>query len=379
MLADAADAMRVDLTRILSKASPTMSDAIRYQQMATVRKSLLEHQASVLRKLGRVIEARRLEATARAIHLGNAMDAYVLDRLGRNNLAREVLAGLTTGLEQTTEVALARMGYSYTDLSQRIYNNDVWLGSRIDQRITSILAQGLTAREFAHEAVDWFNPNTPGGVRYAAMRLARSEINNAFHAVTVQQVQDRPWVHSMQWHLSGSHPKADICDEYANEDKFGKGAGIFPKDQVPRKPHPHCYCYPTAVQVDEDEFLANLLGGGYDDWIAKERAIANQRTPEVPKPKSVSAGTRAKTAPPASASRPSPSTKPMATTKSGLTQAGVENAKRMYGDFTKNVRLLDGVRVPDLKALARYYGLSGAQSQTRPVLLRRLKAKLSIR
>lgn len=377
MLADATEAMRGDLARILSKASLTTSDTIRYQQMSTVRKALLEHQASILRQLGRVVEARRLEAAARAIQLGNAMDAYVLDRLGNQRLALENLENLKFGLARTTEVALARMGYSYTDLAQRIYNNDVWLGSRIDKRISALLAQGKSAREFAAEAVDWFSPNTPGGVRYASMRLARSEINNAFHAVSVQQVQDKPWVHAMKWNLSSSHPKADICDEYAREDKFQLGAGLFPKTEVPRKPHPHCYCHVTPAQVDEDEFLDQLLGGGYDKWIDKQRAMANERQPVVPPPNRVSGEVRNRTVPPVNASRPSPATTSIATGREALTSAQIDDAKRMYGDFTRNVKLLDGLRVPDLKALARYYGLVGASSQTRSVLLRRLKAKLS--
>jgi hypothetical protein len=377
MLADSADAMRVDLARILSKTSMTMSDAIRYQQMAIVRQSLLDQQAKVLRSLGRVVEARRLEATARAIQLGNAMDAFVLERLGQSDLALETLQNLKFGLGRTAEVALARMGYSYTDLSQRIYNNDVWLGSRIDSRITSILAQGKSAREFAAEAVDWFSPSTPGGVRYASMRLARSEISNAFHAVSVQQVQDKPWVHAMQWHLSGSHPKSDVCDDYAGEDQFDIGSGIFPKMEVPRKPHPTCYCYVTPVQVDEDDFLNALVNGDYDKWIADQRAMASQTQPTVPPPKSVSGGVRNRTAPPKSSPRPSPATTPMRAGSGGLTPAQLDAAKRMYGDFTRNVKLLDAIRVPDLRALAQTYGLAGASSQTRPVLLRRLKAKLS--
>lgn len=379
ILANAASAVQVDIARIVSKQSLTMSDQVRHQQMAIVRKALLEQQSSVLRALGRVVEARRLDASARAIQLGNAMDAYVLDRLGKGPLAREVLDNLKFGLARTTEVAMARMGLSYTELAQRIYNTDVWLGSRIDKRITAILAQGKSAKEFAKEAQDWFNPNTPGGVRYAAMRLARSEINNAFHAVAVQQVQDKPWVHAMQWHLSGSHPKADICDEYANEDKFDLGAGIWPKGEVPRKPHPHCYCYVTGVQVDEDEFLANLTNGNYDKWIADQRKLARMQSPVVPTAKSVSGSTRNRTAPPTRASRPSPSTTAMGGGRGALTPLQLDAAKAMYGDFTRNVKLLDGVRVPDLKRLAATYGLTGAGSQTRPVLLRRLKAKLSQR
>lgn len=377
VLADAADAMRRDMAALISKGALNLSEQLRYDQMQRVRKALLEHQATALRAVGRIVEARRLEAAARAIQLGNAMDAYLLDALGNRALATEIAVGFDVGLARTTEVALARMELSYTQLSQRIYNNDVWLGSRIDQRITSLLAQGKTAREFAAEAVDWFNPNTPGGVRYAAMRLSRSEINNAFHAVSVQQAQDKPWVQGMQWHLSGSHGKSDICDEYAHDEHTDDlGAGVFPKADVPRKPHPHCFCYVTAVQVDEDEFLDKLVSGGYDDWVDKQRARAEETRPEPLKPREVSGGTRARTAPPITPSQPTPATSNVAL-DSLVTPAQIQNMKRMYGDFTRNVKLLDGMRVPDLKALARYYGLTGASSQTRPVLLRRLKAKLS--
>src|SRR6185369_14608571 len=377
MLADAAARVQADIARIVSKSSLTISDQIRHQQMQIIRKAILEEQARVLRAVGRVVEARRLDAAARAIQLGNAMDAYVLDKLGESRLAREVLTNLQFGLARTTEVALARMELSYTQLSQRIYNTDVWLGSRIDQQITSALARGLTAKQFAAIAQDWFNPNTPGGVRYAAMRLSRSEINNAFHAVAVQQVQDKPWVHAMKWYLSGSHPKADICDEYADEDKFDLGAGIWPKGEVPRKPHPHCYCYVTPVQASEDEFLDALVSGKYNQWIDKERAVAQQRSPVVPPVRSVAGTVRARTAPPTSASRPSPATTSTGSGRGALSPTELDAAKAMYGDFTRDVRLLDAMRVPDLRRLAATYNLVGAGSQTRAVLLRRLKAKLS--
>jgi hypothetical protein len=386
MLADAADSIRSDMAHLLSKAQLSVSDPVRYAQMATVRRAILEQQAQLLRQLGRVVEARRLEASARAIQLGNAMDAFVLDALGQSTLAREVLTNLQFGLARTTDVALARMGFSYTDLAQRIYRNDVWLGSRIDQRINSLLAQGKTAREFAAEAVDWFNPNTPGGVRYAATRLARSEINNAFHAVSVQQAQDKPWVTGMRWYLSGSHPRADVCDEFADEDKFELGKGIWPKDEVPRKPHPHCFCYVAPVQLEEDAFLENLVNGNYNKWLDEQRALATAKQPEVPTPRSVSGGIRGRTSPPSSAPKPTPAMRAGSIGRArasgvgapaGLTPTQLETAKRIYGDFTRDVRLLDAMRVPDLKALAKTYQLPGASSQTRPVLLRRLKAKIS--
>ena len=114
------------------------------------------------------------------------------------------------------------------------------------------------------------------------MRLARSEINNAFHAVAVQQAQDKPWVHAMQWHLSRSHPKPDLCDEYAKENKFDLGAGIFRKADIPRKPHPHCFCYVTPVQLDEEDFLDQLTSGSFDRYLEEQRAMRVGPAPEIP-------------------------------------------------------------------------------------------------
>jgi hypothetical protein len=71
----------------------------------------------------------------------------------------------------------------------------------------------------------------------------------------------------MKWHLSKSHPKADECDAYAKGGTKGMGEGIFRPQDIPRKPHPHCYCYVTPVVMDEDEFLDKLVGGQFDTYL----------------------------------------------------------------------------------------------------------------
>lgn len=366
ILEQAQRSINADMARIAGSGLEGIGAALRYEQMALVRQSIMREQARLLRAIGKVVEARRLEAAAQAITLSGAMDAYILQAIGRPDLARALTEGVTRGLARTTEVALARMELSYTALSQRIYNTDVWLGSRVDQKITAALARGLTAREFAREAADWFSPSTPGGIRYAAMRLARSEINNAFHAVSVKQAQDKPWVHSMKWHLSGSHPRADICDEYAHEDKYDLGPGVFPKGEVPRKPHPQCFCYVTEVQLDEDEFLDKLVSGDFDRYIDEQRRLYTGSQPRVPTPPP----TRR---PPVRAVVAPPKTFPTAT---GGRIIATEAAKRMFGDWERNPALLTSITVPNLRSIARGYGLQVTTKTTKPQLLRMIRAHL---
>lgn len=255
-----------DATRMLRATERRgIGDAVRRQQIETVRRNLLREQATIFTRLGRVVDARRVEAAARAISLGTAVDTALLEAAGRTGQASALREAVEAGLRQTAQVAVTRAEVTRLPLSERIYRDQVWMNGRLNRNINSALARGLSAREFAAEARDWFRPNTPGGTRYASLRLARSEINNAFHGVSIQQANEKPWIDSMQWHLSRSHPKPDDCDKFA---KGGpKGNGIYPKQDVPRKPHPNCFCFVTPVSPSDDDFLDGLLSGQYDSYL----------------------------------------------------------------------------------------------------------------
>ena len=48
------------------------------------------------------------------------------------------------------------------------------------------------------------------------------------------------------------HPRTDICDYYAGVDKYGLGAGVYPKDKAPVPPfHPFCRCQMIPKYADE--------------------------------------------------------------------------------------------------------------------------------
>lgn len=238
---------------------------VRREQLLAIQKNILRTQAEIFRKTGDIIRARRAEAIARAIQLGDAIDLALLERAGATGQASALRTAFTRGLEETVNLMIIRIEQSQFPLAQRIYRNQVWMEGRIQNLINSALTRGLSAREFAAEARDWFNPNTPGGTRYASMRLARTELNNAFHAASINQADEKPWISTMKWHLSRSHPKPDVCDAYAHGGRDGDG--VYLVRDVPRKPHPQCFCYVTPVSPDEDEFLDSLVGGKYDSYL----------------------------------------------------------------------------------------------------------------
>lgn len=267
------NAMLRSLARRESQMGGTFSDSVRRSQLELLRRTLLRDQAAIFTRLGDIVRARRLEAASRAVGLASAVDEALFVRAGFPEIARQLQIGVSRGLERTLEVALTRIQQSAVPLSERIYRVQVWMDGRLERKINSALARGLSAREFAAEAKDWFRPTTPGGIRYAALRLARTEINAAFHAMSVNQAVDAPWTTAMRWHLSSSHPKPDACDLLARNDHERLGPGTFKPGNVPRKPHPQCFCYVTPVTVDEDEFLDKLLDGRYNGYLRQQGAI----------------------------------------------------------------------------------------------------------
>jgi hypothetical protein len=176
-------------------------------------------------------------------------------------LERSLLASARSGVD-----SFISREESLRSLSSRVWKNIALHSGRLDREIAKGLLRGLTAQELAAVVRDFIHPDVRGGVSYAAMRLARTEINNAFHQTTIRYTREMPWVEGYQWSLSGSHPRTDICNDLA-ERNGGLGRGTYRKGDVPSKPHPLCLCYVTPVSVDNARFYRNLRGGAYDRYI----------------------------------------------------------------------------------------------------------------
>jgi hypothetical protein len=166
------------------------------------------------------------------------------------------------------------------DLSQRVYKNMFFWTGQVDKRIALSLLQGKSAKELADDVFKYISPNVRGGVSYAAMRLARTEINNAFHLSTIRYTRENPWVRGYRWNLSGSHPKTDICNEYASYSGDGLGSGGWKKNHVPEKPHPHCFCFITTIQMSLAEFIAASNAGRFNAYYKQVDQMSSFDAPD---------------------------------------------------------------------------------------------------
>lgn len=155
------------------------------------------------------------------------------------------------------------------ELSAHVYRQAALHTGKVESLIREGLIGNLSAKELASTVYEYVSPTTKGGASYAAMRLARTEINNAFHERQLQGAT-RPGVKAAKWNLSGSHRVPDKCNVYAAHG----GNGHWAPDNIPEKPHPQCFCYLTYITQSPEQFQKSLANGDFDDEIDR-RTRAN--------------------------------------------------------------------------------------------------------
>lgn len=235
---------------------------VRAHQLQLASAAMKREQARMWRELGNTIAARRLDAAAAAAETATTIDAVLARAVGR----ADAIALLREANLHTARVGIEHLSSrlaGHHPLSYSVYRNSALASGRIDRIVNEGIARGLNARSIAKEVKAFILPSTPGGASYAAMRLGRTELNNAFHATQVRIAATKPWVEGMRWNISNSHPRPDECDEYAEHD----GTGIWPVSEVPGKPHPHCLCYVTSETVSRASFVDAYNSGAYDSYL----------------------------------------------------------------------------------------------------------------
>jgi len=183
---------------------------------------------------------------------------------GTGSSVKAFIAGQKQSASFGVANAISRINKTDRPLSARVYDSRRLANRWVQNTASRLILRNASAKEIATEVRKAIKPNVPGGPAYAAMRLARTEINNAFHATSISLAEDRPWVEGMIWHLSKTHEDTDtqikeICERYAGTN--------FAIATVPAKPHPQCRCFVTPALESYETFLNHLTAGQYRDWI----------------------------------------------------------------------------------------------------------------
>lgn len=163
-------------------------------------------------------------------------------------------------------------------LSTQVYRTQALSMGWVHNVVNSGLILQHSAKRIAQNVRHLINPNVPGGVSYAAFRLARTELNNSFKTAQEQRYVDEPWTKGMRWNLSGSHPTPDECNEYAEANEYRLGPGIYPVGLRPHS-HPNCLCYLTPEQDDEEDFINAFVNGDYDYYL--DDTVGSEATSQI--------------------------------------------------------------------------------------------------
>lgn len=261
------EAMRDAATRVNEMEATGIASVVRSAQLMATMTEIAGALAAFWNRAGDIIRAGQADALRVALRKSFDWDKPLL-RVGiPRSRVESYRSHLLEPARFNVEAMIARVYVSRLPLSQQVYKTSELAQGWVERRINSAIGRGEPAAVLAREVRDFINPNTPGGATYAARRLARTEINAAYHAVVVSHNADKPWVEGMRWRLSGSHPTVDVCDEMARRDHHDLGAGVYPRGEVPRKPHPQCFCYTTPETASPAVFLSQLNAGRYNEWM----------------------------------------------------------------------------------------------------------------
>lgn len=249
-----------------------IGSVVRQSQLKMVRQELFTVQSELWKSVGKVVRTggqRIADAAAEA-------EAQVQEVLFRAVGAEppSVLAAAQREYARATVRTFLARGENGIGLSEQVYRTRSLAQGWVDREINRVILQGGGWQDLAARVRPMIDPDVKGGVSYAAKRLGRTELANAFHTTQRALAVESPYVEGMKWNLSRSHPKKDKCDDLARGHSKGKPTGVYEPGRFPSKPHPQCLCYGTEEVMDEDAFLDSITRTSPTTVAGQYRAAA---------------------------------------------------------------------------------------------------------
>ena len=296
------------------------------------RKALLTAEAEIKAALQESINRIRERIGKRGVFTGITQElaehiaeekvffASELERITQEGLTRAAYAGLFVG-EQTKqyykEKGLLKFRMIEKDVlreaeviaestmrKQQIFKNKpfvlsdrIWdISDNNYEKIKEIISSGINTdcvkvakalQQYVKEGSETFvkdYPNmyermggrVPKSLNYEALRLARNELSEVYWQATIEGFKENPAVRAVKWLLSNNRLAGyhDICDTMAYADDHGLGAGIYPVDEAPEKPHICCLCALAPV-IAKDIERGDVANKPPENWEEIRKRLQN--------------------------------------------------------------------------------------------------------
>ncbi len=296
------------------------------------RKALLTAEAEIKEALQESINRIRERIGKKGVFTGITQDlaeqiaeekvffASELERITREGLTRAAYAGLFIGdqirryykekgllkfrLIEKDALREAEVIAESTMRKERIFKNKefvlsdrIWdLSDNNYEKIKEIISSGINTdcvkvakalQQYVKEGSETFvkdYPNmyermggrVPKNLNYEALRLARNELSEVYWQATIEGFKENPAVRAVKWLLSNNRLPGyhDICDTMAYADDHGLGAGIYPIDAAPEKPHVCCLCSLAPV-IAKDIERGDVANKPPENWEEIKKRLQN--------------------------------------------------------------------------------------------------------
>lgn len=249
-----------------------LGSIVRRAQLAIIRRELRSVSNELFRAVGKSVRAASPAVADAASEAERVLQALLFQAAGKR--APEPLVEAQRAYARRTVATYLARGQNGINLSQRVYRTRELSNGFVDRAVNRVVLQGGSWQDIAKNVTPLINPDSPGGVSFAAKRLGRTELNNAFHTTQKASAEINPFVEALRWNLSMSHAKADSCDLLAQGHSRGKRVGLYVPSDLPAKPHPQCLCYTTNEMMDEDEFLLLVANEDFVDDLTDQYGSA---------------------------------------------------------------------------------------------------------
>lgn len=271
-----------DVRKIYERAADAVGKEIIKSRPGTASKARRELLYQNLKKISASLTVQTLEAITVGLTLSieAGMQGPELIAMGllQKHFRKEDIQGLFAHMNQRALASVMSKTYNEgLKLSDRIWRTEQAYRNSLRVLIEDGVARGLDSRKLAKEVQHYLQPGVftehklevrrrlkiPASTSMEGMRVARTELNNAFHDSCAMANQTIPSYEGSYWRLSGSHPVPDMCDEYAKHN----GDGFWLKGTEPVKPHPHCLCVLVPRYINPKDFAAQL-----NKWVKNPRS-----------------------------------------------------------------------------------------------------------
>lgn len=216
--------------------------------MGSLTEALNAQDINTITQLWQQRRQRALQAAQQRIYGDGLQLSQRIWRLENDGLQR-IRATLATAMVERTSAA------DLADRLEPILGADQDMPRWAEERLYNMtLAQRLASSEGLLTGP----AERATGIAYNALRLARTELQNANHAVTTEIAKHAPWVTGRFVRLSPGHPRIDVCDTLA-------AGGPYPKDSNLLPAHVQCMCY-----WEEQVMSVSVFKSQVADWLAGE-------------------------------------------------------------------------------------------------------------